>query len=258
MGITTSSHNGQYMNNIETLLQFPFRDKGAWTQFLIACAVMLAAFIIPVVPTVLLMGYTVKIMRQIILEKKSPSMPAWQSGDWSEMLIDGLRLYGAQLVLMSPLLLLMGCGAIFILGGSFGFSALNDERLRSFLPAAGILFFIGIFCILIFSLLSLPFSIFIAAATGHVAAKRSFSAAFEFREWWLIFRAAIGQFLISYVVVLAASFIFALVIQIAMITILLICIVPFLMIPYTVYLMLVSNALYAQAYAKGQESLHIG
>ena len=246
------------MNNIETLLQFPFRDKDSWTQFLIACAVMLAAFIVPVVPTVLLMGYTVKIMRQIILEKKSPSMPAWQGSDWTEMFMDGLRLYGAQLVLMSPLFLLMGCSVIFILGGSFGFSALNDERLRSFLPAAGILFFIGILCIIIFSLLSLPISILISAATGHVAAKRSFNAAFEFREWWQIFRAAMGQFLIAYVMLLVASFILAFVIQIAMITIVLICIVPFLMIPYTVYLMLVSNALYAQAYAKGQESLHTG
>jgi hypothetical protein len=34
-----------------------------------------------------------------------------------------------------------------------------------------------------------------------------------------------------------------------------ICIVPLLMIPYSVYLLLVSNALYAQAYAKGQEAL---
>ena len=245
------------MDNIEEILKFPFRDHDSWSQFLIACAIMLGAFIIPILPTVILMGYTVKIMRQIILEKRSPSMPAWQGSDWSEMLMDGLRLYGAQLVLMSPLLLLMGCSMIFFLGGSFGFSALNDERLRSFLPVAGILFFIGIVLIVIFSFLSLPLSIVIPAATGHVAAKRSFSAAFEFREWWQIFRAAMGQFLIAYVLMLVASFIFAFVIQIAMITIVLICIVPFLMIPYSVYLMLVSIALYAQAYAKGQEILQI-
>jgi len=242
------------MNNIEEILRFPFRDRQSWTQFLIACAVMLAAFIIPIVPTVLLMGYTVKIMSQIILDKKQASMPVWQGSDWSEMLMDGLRLYGAQLVLMLPLFLLIGFAVLFIFGGSLGFSAVSDEGSRVFAPVAGILFFIGIILTVLFSILSLPYSIIISAAQAHVAAKRSFRAAFEFREWWQIFRAAIGQFLLAYVMILVASVILALVIQVAMITIVLICIVPFLMIPYTVYLMLVSNALYAQAYAKGQES----
>jgi hypothetical protein len=245
------------MNNIQEILQFPFRDRESWTQFLIACAVMLAGFIIPVLPMILLMGYTVKIMRQIILEKKSPSMPLWQGNDWSEMLMDGLRLYGAQIVLMLPLILVLGCGIIFIISGSVGFSTLADESTKSFAPIAMILFFIGVGFTVLFSILSLPYGIIISAATGHVAAKRSFQAAFEFKEWWQIFRAAIGQFLIVYVILMIASFIFALAIQILTITIVLMCIVPLLMIPYSVYLMLVSNTLYAQAYAKGQEALQV-
>ena len=243
------------MNNIEDILQFPFRDRDSWSQFLIACAVMLAAFIIPILPTILMLGYAVKIMRQIILEKKSPSMPAWQGSDWSEVFMDGLRLYGAQLVLMLPLFLLIGCGITSLLGGTLGISALADQGARNLGPVAGLLLFLGIFFTIIASLLSLPYSIVLSAALGHVAAKRSFAAAFEFKEWWQIFRAAIGQFLIAYAVVLISSFILAFAIQIAMITIVLICIIPLLMIPYSVYLMLVSNALYAQAYAKGQEAL---
>ena len=243
------------MNDIEDFLKFPFRDREAWSQFLIACAIMLAAFIIPILPTILMLGYTVKIMRQIILEKGSPSMPAWQGSDWSEMFIDGLRLYGAQLVLMLPFFLLIGCGITSILGGTLGISALADQGVRNLGPVAGLLIFVGIFFTILASLLSLPYSIVLSAAQGHVAAKRSFAAAFEFKEWWQIFRAAIGPFVIAYAVMLIASFILAFAIQIAMITIVLICIIPLLMIPYSVYLMLVSNALYAQAYAKGQEAL---
>jgi hypothetical protein len=40
-----------------------------------------------------------------------------------------------------------------------------------------------------------------------------------------------------------------------MFTIVLICIIPFLMIPYSAYLMLVTNTVYAQAYASGQEGI---
>jgi hypothetical protein len=243
------------MNNFEDILQFPFHDRDSWTQFLIACAIMLAAFIIPILPTILILGYAVKIMRQIILEKKSPSMPAWQGSDWAEMFMDGLRLYGAQIVLMLPLFLLIGCGVASLLGGTVGISALADRGSQSWGAVAGLLLFIGIFFTIISSLLSLPYSIVLSAAQGHVAAKRSFAAAFEFREWWQIFRAAMGQFLIAYAMMLIASFVLAFAIQIAMITIVLICIVPLLMIPYSVYLMLVSSALYAQAYAKGQEAL---
>lgn len=245
------------MNNIQDTLLFPFRDRDSWNQFLIASAIMLAAFIIPLLPAILLMGYTLRIMRQIILEKKAPSMLPWQGSDWGEMFMDGLRLYGAQFVLMLPLFLLLGCGITFIVTGSIGFASLAEESTRSFAPIAGVLFFMGIGLTVVFSLLSLPYTIVTAAAHGHVAAKDSFRAAFEFSEWWKIFRAAVGPFLIAYVVMMIASFIMAMVMQIAMITIVLMCIVPFLMVPYSVYLMLVSNVLYAQAYAKGQEALQL-
>lgn len=245
------------MNNIQDTLLFPFRDRDSWNQFLIASAIMLAAFIIPLLPAILLMGYTLRIMRQIILEKKAPSMLPWQGSDWGEMFMDGLRLYGAQFVLMLPLFLLLGCGITFIVTGSITFASLAEESTRPFAPIAGVLFFIGIGLTVVFSLLSLPYTIVTAAAHGHVAAKDSFHAAFEFSEWWKVFRAAVGPFLIAYVVMMIASFIMAMVMQIAMITIVLMCIVPFLMVPYSVYLILVSNALYAQAYAKGQEALQV-
>lgn len=182
-------------------------------------------------------------------------MPVWQGSDLSEMFLDGLRLYGAQLVLMLPLLLFMGCGIISILGGSMGFAAFADEGARSLAPIGGLFFLIGMMCILIFALLSIPYGIITAAAQAHVATKRSFRAAFEFKEWWPIFRTGLGQFVIAYITIMVGSLIFAFVIQIAMMTLVLMCIVPLIMIPYSAYLMLMTNTFYAQAYAAGRDAL---
>jgi hypothetical protein len=245
------------MKNMQDTLLFPFQDKEAWSQFLIACAVVLAGFIIPILPLILLTGYTMKIMRQVIDERQAPSMPAWQGSDCSEMLLDGLRLYGAQLVLMLPLFLILGCGIAALFGGSIGFASLAEEGNQVLAPLGGLLFFVGMGSIMIFALLTIPYGIVTAAAQAHVASKRSFTAAFEFQQWWPIFRSGLGQFVIAYVAILIASFVISLVLQIAMITIVLICIVPLLMIPLSAYTMIVANTLYAQAYAAGREALQL-
>lgn len=243
------------MNNMQEMLLFPVRDAESRKQFLIACAISLAGFIIPILPMLLLMGYSAKIMRQIVEEKKSPSMPAWQGNDWSEMLMDGLRIYGAQIVLMLPLFLLMGCGMVFMMGGSIGFAALADDNSSSLAPLGALAMMAGFVFFMLFTVLLLPYGIVVSAALPHVAIKRSFASAFEFNQWFPIFRKALGQFIIGYAVIMLASFVFAIVIQIAMMTIILMCIVPFIMIPYIAYQMLVMNAVFAQAYAIGQDGL---
>jgi hypothetical protein len=243
------------MNNIQETLLFPVRDTESRKQFLIACAVMLAAFIIPILPTLLLMGYSAKIMRQVVEDRKGPTMPAWQGSDWSEMLMDGLRIYGAQFVLMLPLLILMGCGMVFLMGGSIGIAALADEGTSSFAPVGMLAMMIGFVFFGLFAILSLPYGIVVSAALPHVAIKRSFQSAFEFNEWFPIFRKALGQFILGYAVIMAASFVFTIIMQIAMMTIILICIVPFIMVPYIAYQVLVMNTVFAQAYAIGRDGL---
>lgn len=243
------------MDNIQETLLFPVRDAESRKQFLIACAVMLAGFIIPLLPSLLFLGYSAKIMRQIIEDRQAPSMFAWQGSDWSEMLINGIRLWGAQLVLMFPLLLLAGCGLVSILGGSISISTLAD-KINSPTAVISMLFFMtGIFLLSLFGILSLPFTILVYASQPHVAFKRSFQAVFEFREWLRIFGKAFLPFVLGYLIVMAASFLFILLMQIAMLTIVLLCVIPFLMIPYMAYQTLVMNAFFAQAYAVGRERL---
>lgn len=242
------------MNNIQEILLFPVRDAEARKQFLITSAILLLSFIIPLLPAILVMGYTAKIMRQIIEEKKSPTMPAWQGNDLSEMFLDGLRIYGAQLVLMLPLFLLMGCGITAMAGGSIGVAALAQEN-SDLTPLAILPMAVGILFFSLFALLSLPYSVVISAALPHVAVQRSFQAAFAFQEWFSIFRKALGQFIIGYAIIMLASLVFAVMMQIAMITIILICIIPILMMPYAAYQLLVMNSVFAQAYAAGRDGL---
>jgi len=53
------------------------------------------------------------------------------------------------------------------------------------------------------------------------------------------------------------SFVFMFVIQFAMITIILMCIVPFLMIPYSTYITLLANTMYSQAYITSLDALQM-
>ena len=243
------------MVNWQETLLFPVRDAEARKQFLIACLVTLAGFIIPLVPAIILTGYGVKIMRQVIEERKKPAMPEWQGSDWSEMFTDGLRVFGVQIVLMSPLLAIMGCGFIFIFSGSLGISVFANEQNNSLAFISLIFLFIGIGLTMLFSLLSLPYGILISAALPHSVANNSFAAGFNFKEWFPIFRKGLGNFILGYVFIMVISFVFVFVIQFAMITLILMCIVPFLMIPYTTYITLIGNTIYSQAYVAGLDAL---
>lgn len=246
------------MNNLQETLLFPFQDAEARKQFLLACLVALAAFIIPILPMLLLAGYSAKIMRQIIEERKKPSMPEWQGSDWSEMLMDGLRIYGAQLVLMLPVIIVMVFGFTTILGGSLGLSLSTNENIEALAPAGVLLMIFGMTFIMLFSLLALPYSVIISTVGPHVATTRSFASAFQFKEWWGIFRKGMGQFVLAFVLTMVVSWVLTFIMQIAMITIVLICIVPFIMIPYAAYSVLLNGALYAQAYTVGLDNLKAG
>ena len=242
------------MNNLQEILLFPVRDAEARKQFLFACLVALAGFIIPIIPMIFLTGYSTKIMRQIIEERKSPSMPDWQTSDWSEMFMDGLRIYGAQFVLMLPIIIIMGIGFVSMISGSITASVSLSDNGQSFAPIGISVFMLGFLFIMLFSVLAIPYGVIVSAVVPHVARTRSFESAFHFKNWWSIFRKGLGQFLLAYVITLAISWVLMFVIQFAIITIVLLCIVPFLMIPYVAYNILLKNALFAQAYTSGLDN----
>ena len=246
------------MNNLQETLLFPVRDAEARKQFLFASLVILVGFIIPIIPMLILTGYSAKIMRQIIDERKDPSMPDWQKSDWAEMLTDGLRIYGAQLVYMLPIMLIVGFGILSLMSGSIAASVSISDNGQSLAPVGIPLFIVGFAVVMFFSLLALPYSVIISVVGPHVAATRSFASAFQIKDWWGIFRKALGQFILAFVITMVISWVLGFVIQIAFITIVLICIVPFILIPFTAYNLLLKSTLLAQAYVAGLDKLKEG
>lgn len=242
------------MNNLQNTLLFPVRDPEARKQFLFASLVMLAGFIIPILPMLILTGYSAKIMRQIIEEKKDPSMPDWQNSDWSEMLLDGLRMVGAQFVYMLPVIIAMGFGMLSLMSVSMAAAVSTSDNGQSLAPIGIPLFMAGFAVVMLLSLLAVPYSVIISPVGPHVAATRSFASAFQVKDWWGIFRKGLGQFILNYVIVMAVSWVFGFIIQLAFMTIVLMCIVPFIMVPYSAYTVVLRSALLAQAYAKGADN----
>jgi hypothetical protein len=131
----------------------------------------------------------------------------------------------------------------------------TEERARFIAPFGVLLSFSGFAIIMLFTILSLPYSITLSAVGPHVVTTRSFEAAFRFKEWWQIFRKGFGHFLLGFAITMGISFALTLVIQFAMLTIVLMCLVPLIMIPITAYLILVTNTIYAQAYLAGRDLL---
>jgi hypothetical protein len=234
--------------NIEQILIFPFKETESRKNFLIGSLVYLASFIIPIVPLILVMGYTARIMRQAF-NGETLSLPAWDN--WESMLKDGLLLFGVRLVYMIP---------VFILMTPLLFASISNPFLLESNHAAGeqivfIPFLIfGISMLVIFPI-SLALGIILPAAESHVIQHSDFTAGFRFREWWAIFRANLGGFLVAYLLAMVTAFVLTFIVQIAMITIVLICLLPLILPAISLYITLVMYAAYAQAYKDGKDRL---
>jgi hypothetical protein len=241
------------MNGLQTLLYFPFKDSESRTRLLIASAMGFASFIIPIVPWLLILGYAGTIMKQVIVDKQEPSMPDWKN--WNEYFMLGGKLFGVNLIYGIPVFIPMVLGYFGMMlpafiemfsGNSHGVS--NSDQflgITMFFSFGGIaLFGIGMF-------FSLILWVFLPPALAHVVAKDSFEAGFQVRDWWKIFRANIGGFILSMVIAGGLYMALMLVMQIIYMTIILCITLPFLISFISAYLSIVIFTLIAQAYRDG-------
>jgi hypothetical protein len=234
--------------DLNHLLTFPIKDEHARKQFLIGALVYLAAFIIPIIPVLLATGYIMRIMRQV-LNGEQPRMVEWD--EWSDMLTDGARLFGARLVFMLPIFVLL-C-PLMGLNFALPFIIENAGQNVDWIVLAFPLLFGGFFLILMPLLIVISF--ILPAAEVHVTEKVEFAAAFRVREWWPIFRANWSGFLLALAISYAISFALSLIAQFAMFTLVLICLVPFIFPAIAMYTSLVMYTAFTQAYKAGKERL---
>jgi hypothetical protein len=250
--------------NLQTLLGFPFRDKDWKNKFLIGSLIVLAGFVIPLVPFVFVYGYMVQIMRRIIVDKAEAYLPEWD--DWGKLFIDGLKLLGIVLIYMLPVIILMMIGffvmfllpmlgiPIAIVGGEE-----NPETAGTAMFVLSMVGMVGFFIFMgIMMILSLAIGLVMPAVMGHLVATDDFGAAFRLKEWWAIFRANVGGFLLAYLIIIAVSIVLNSILGLLYFTIILCCIVPFLTAPITMYTVIISGALFGQAYRDGVQQLEVG
>lgn len=234
--------------NIEQVLFFPVRGSESRKNFLIGILIYFAGFIIPILPMILVTGYIARIMRQVF-NGEEPHMPAWD--DWESMLRDGAYIYGVRIIYMLPLFILFA--PLFIGGMFLPFLMDSSNDPNGFIIFLPFLLF-GMMMLIIFPL-SLALGIIVPAAEAHTISKTEFAAGFRVREWWPIFRANLGGFIIAYLIALIASIGLSLVVQVAMMTIILICILPLILPAITLYSTLVMYAAFAQAYSDGKSKI---
>jgi hypothetical protein len=97
-------------------------------------------------------------------------------------------------------------------------------------------------------ILAIPGQIFGQVTISHLVAKDNFSAAFQVKEFWSIFRANVGGFFLTWLITYAASMAFAFISQFLVFTLVFCVVYPLVIAVGSVYLALVSYALYAQVY----------
>lgn len=241
----STSFSNQLMNN----LSFPFKDRDWLKKAAIGAGLSLASFIIPILPTLFVYGYSLRMMRRIISGDGKPALPEWD--DWGKLLSDGLKLWGAAILYSLPVILLMLVAVVGMLVAFISpvFMIRSDGSLP---PQAGVLTIVGflVFMVLmaVIGVLGWVVNLAEAPALSHLAAKDSFEAAFRIGEWWPILKKGIGGFLLAIVLVAALSFVSTLVIQMLMLTIILAFLMPFLAGIYIFFLLIYINTWYALAY----------
>jgi hypothetical protein len=246
----TNSYTG---DDLIALAKFPFNDPDWQNKFLIGSLLTLAGYIIPIIPLIFVYGYAFQIMQRIIVEKGSPYLPDWD--DWGRLFSDGLKLTGVSLIYSLPIMVLF-CGGLGVHFASIiGMVAIPQEASADspavILPFVGM----GVFFITfgLSMVLALIWGAILPAAIGHMIATNDFAAAFRVREWWAIFKANLGGYLIAYALLLGAWVVLSFAMQILYVTLILCCLVPFIMVGVSMYLIMIGSALFGQAYRAGAE-----
>ncbi len=238
-------------DDLKELFTYPFQDPNWGKKFLIGGLVVFSGFIIPIVPFIAVYGYMAAIMREAI-ESGELVLPDWT--DWGKLFSDGFKLFAAIFLLMLPVMLLAFCGfgAFFgLVGLSAGVAENGDAAAAG--PMLGMIIWFATMGLTM--LLGIAIGVLMPVLMAHVVATGQVGAAFRVKELWAIFQANLGGFLMAYLVVIALSMALSLALSLLYFTIILCCIVPFLMAPVTLYLMVIQGAIFGQAYRQAQANL---
>jgi hypothetical protein len=243
------AHTQHYIN----LLAFPLRGENAAGKFAIACLVVTAGYLIPVLPWIFFLGYVYQIMTEVT-SGGTARMPVWI--EWGRLFRNGLKLFGLTSIYTLPVNLVFfgGFFAYFLAMFAFALAAENAPNSAASLMFA-IIPLIFFLVMAVGYLLLLITGLIVPPAAGNMAAKDRFSAGFDFKSMLRVVRANSGGYLIAFLLVLGLLSLILFVSQIIYMTLIFCFFLPFILLILYTYLVLMSAALFADAYRSGMEKL---
>jgi hypothetical protein len=239
--------------------KFPFSQKSWIQKVLIIFLLMVASFIIPLIPSIFIAGYYYRVCRRIIAEDGQAALPEWD--DWSRLLVDGLKYVGASIIYFIPLFIsvIVMYLVMFLpmIGTMLPIANWNGNGTPFLMMGSMLMMFLMYPMMSLMMLLSLATGIFLPPALMHLIARNSFGGAFQFSAWWKVFRANFGGYLIAFLISLALYAVVYIGFMIFAYTIVLFCLGYILLFAMAIYCHMIASALFAQAYRTGVEKLRV-
>ncbi len=246
----------QTIQQIQDLVTFPFRDPKWIRKLGIAYLLLLLSCTIILFPILIFLdGYAYRIMKRMISEGGEPYLPEWD--DWKGLFNDGIRLFIPRFIISLPIILIT-----ILTGGIYFFSTYkliqsipDDPTMVNSLPIP----MIGLLIILILfggiCIYSFALGLILPVLTGHIVAKDQMTAIFHVGEWWKIYKANFLGFILAFLFPFIIMPIVQIPISILSITFIFMFLIPLITPMISVFLLVISNAIYARAYAVGVQRL---
>jgi hypothetical protein len=244
--------------SLQEVLAFPFQGDDWQGKFGIGIGLLLLSFFIPFLPAVFVYGYVVEVMGVTIAAGR-PALPVWQ--EWGRLFRDGGKALGVGLVYLLPGLAVLTFGCCFYFAATFGL-ALQDVNTAATPDDSFGFVILGAMAVLFLSmsvgsLLVILGAIPLPVAAGSLAATSEFGAAFRLGYLLRLMRANPMGFFAAWVVyagINALAYALSLVLYY---TLVLACLLPFLLLPIVYYAVLVGAAEFGLAYRQAQAKLTV-
>jgi len=237
--------------SLKSILRFPFHGRDWMSRFVIGVALTFANFVVPIIPSLFVSGYALRVMRRAIAGEE-PALPPWE--DWGGLLKDGLRGLVVSLVYLLPGTFVYFSGLLlyFVVMFSFPFFEAFAKEQRGLFVLFPLLFLVSMVALFISlsigSLLVILGAIPLPVATAHFVAHDRVSAAFHVREWFRLLWANKLGYVVAFVVVTGLMAIMYIAMMLTAYTLILWPLMYLLIAPFGFYLSLVSTVLFGQTY----------
>ena len=242
------------LEEVKKIISFPVKGEKWVLKNLIGAALILGNYILPLIPTLPVLGYAARVMKHVINDE-DPALPEWN--DWGSLFLDGIKVFGVVFIFELPALLVMLAGyavvfiPVFIMAMNSNAKTLPDL----FVPAEILGNFGGMAFFLLGSFLSLAIMMFLPPALGNMIVRGDFAAAFRFKEWWPIFKASFGGYLVAIMLLLGMYIVLVFAVEFLVFTVILCLLVPIGMSFVNFALLAVMMALFGVAYRDGVRKL---